>query len=430
MKGWPVGSYAQHPTMLGSRLPEKLVGGSNETDVLLNGINCRALLDTGSSVSTLCESFYRKLSGVPLEPLQEILNIEGAAGQKLPYLGYVSMVLEIPEMNPVKHQCLLLVTPDTNFSENVPVLLGTNILCTVMEECQQKYGVRYLQSANITVPWQLTFSCINQQNHQLQKMDGNLAVLKSAQLHNVAIPSNNSTTISCFLDKEIGYHTCLAFTQSLTEISHPPGLEIMPMLLNYSPGSSSLVSVRMSNLSNNTINIQPSSVVCGLQICSVLDEIPGESSELYNGSTDVNKHNFLSEFDLQQTTLCNEQKDEVLDFLWKWKDVFSQHEDDIGFTSAVKHRIDLSDPTPFKQRHRRIPPSMYEEVKLHLEQLLKANIIRKSHSPFASNIVLVRRKNGKLRLCLDFRQLNMNTIKDSYALPRIEELLDGLSGSR
>ena len=54
----------------------------------------------------------------------------------------------------------------------------------------------------------------------------------------------------------------------------------------------------------------------------------------------------------------------------------------------------------------------------------------KSHSPWSSNIVLARRKDGRLRLCTDFRQLNARTIKDSYALPRVEEILDCLSGSQ
>lgn len=427
VEGWPVGSYTQHPTSPGSRLPENLVGSANEANIVLDDINCLALLDTGSAVSTMCESFYKTLTGVPLEPLQEILNIEGAAGQKLPYLGYVSMSLQIPGMNSLKQQCLLLVTPDTKYSEQVPVLLGTNILCPVMEEYQQCYGVRYLQNANIESPWQLAFRCINKQNRQLQKMDGNLGVLKSAQLHNISVPSNSSKTISCFLDKDVGYHPCLALTQPLTEGSQSSGLEIMPVLLNYSPGSSTQIPVIVSNLSATTVNVQPNSVICGLQMCSIFEEHCQAHTEVNNRNCD--KQKFLSEFDLSQTSLNSDQKSQVAEFLWNWRDVFSQHEDDIGFTNAIKHRIELSDPTPFKQRHRRIPPSMYEEVRQHLEHLLKANVIRKSHSPFASNIVLVRRKNGKLRMCLDFRQLNLNTIKDSYALPRIEELLDGLSGS-
>jgi len=61
---------------------------------------------------------------------------------------------------------------------------------------------------------------------------------------------------------------------------------------------------------------------------------------------------------------------------------------------------------------------------------LDAGIIQKSQSPWASNIVLVRKKDLSLRLCVDFRQLNKRTVKDAYALPRIEDLLEGLGGNK
>ena len=96
----------------------------------------------------------------------------------------------------------------------------------------------------------------------------------------------------------------------------------------------------------------------------------------------------------------------------------------------MKHRIDLLDETPFKQRYRKIPASMYDEVRSHLRQLLDIGIIRPSHSPYASNVVLVRKKNGSLRLCVDYRQLNQLTKKDSYALPRVEDLLDCVAGNK
>ena len=76
---------------------------------------------------------------------------------------------------------------------------------------------------------------------------------------------------------------------------------------------------------------------------------------------------------------------------------------------AVKHRIELSDTRPFKQPHHHIPPFMFNEVKQHLNQLLQADIIRPSHSPWASNVVLVRKKNGELRMCIDYRHLNSLT---------------------
>jgi hypothetical protein len=94
-----------------------------------------------------------------------------------------------------------------------------------------------------------------------------------------------------------------------------------------------------------------------------------------------------------------------------------------GHTDIVQHRIDLTDEKPFKQRYRRIPQAAYDDVRAHLRQLLNAGIIQPSHSPWASNVVLVRKKDKTLRLCVDYRQLNNITKKDSYALPRIEELL-------
>ncbi|KAI3368246.1 hypothetical protein L3Q82_007966 [Scortum barcoo] len=82
-----------------------------------------------------------------------------------------------------------------------------------------------------------------------------------------------------------------------------------------------------------------------------------------------------------------------------------------------------------RQRYCRIPPSEYEAVKAHINQLLESQVIRESSSPYASPIVLVRKKDGSLRLCVDYRLLNSKTRKDAFPLPRIEESLDALSGA-
>ncbi|KAK3745520.1 hypothetical protein QZH41_009917, partial [Actinostola sp. cb2023] len=97
---------------------------------------------------------------------------------------------------------------------------------------------------------------------------------------------------------------------------------------------------------------------------------------------------------------------------------------DLGCTSAVKHRIKLNDNIPFKQRHRRIPPAQYEEVRQHLKDMLECGVIRESHSPWSSPVVLVRKRDGSLRFCIDFRKLNARTVKDAYSLPRIDEALE------
>ena len=133
---------------------------------------------------------------------------------------------------------------------------------------------------------------------------------------------------------------------------------------------------------------------------------------------------------LSQESLTPDQKQEASILLDKWKHIFSTGPTDLGFTDLVEHEINLSDNTPFKDPYRRIPPAMFEEVRQHLKEMLDASAIRESQSPFSSNIVLVRKKDNSLRFCIDFRKLNNRTIKDAYSLPRIEETIDSLSGSK
>ncbi|XP_051953222.1 retrovirus-related Pol polyprotein from transposon opus [Xyrauchen texanus] len=110
-------------------------------------------------------------------------------------------------------------------------------------------------------------------------------------------------------------------------------------------------------------------------------------------------------------------------------EVFSLHDLDYGSTEKVKHQIKLNDNTPFKHRARPIHPQDVDAVRKHLQELLEAGVIRESESPFASPIVVVRKKDGTVRLCIDFRKLNSQTIKDAYALPNLEEVFSTLTGS-
>ena len=96
----------------------------------------------------------------------------------------------------------------------------------------------------------------------------------------------------------------------------------------------------------------------------------------------------------------------------------------------MKHYIKLTDPVPFKESYRRIPPQMYDEVKSHIQEMLDLGAIRPSNSPWASAIVLVRKKDGRLRFCIDLRRLNNRTVKDAYSLPKIESILDSLIGAQ
>ena len=86
--------------------------------------------------------------------------------------------------------------------------------------------------------------------------------------------------------------------------------------------------------------------------------------------------------------------------------IFALESTDMGHTSMVKHQIRLDKYTPFKERYHRIPPHLFDEVKNHLKEMIEVGAIRKSNSPWASAIVLVRKKDSSLRFCIDLHKLN------------------------
>ena len=112
----------------------------------------------------------------------------------------------------------------------------------------------------------------------------------------------------------------------------------------------------------------------------------------------------------------------------EFSDVFSQGEDDLGCTPLLEHTIETHGP-PLCQSYRRQNPTVRREEMAQVQQMLASDIIRPSNSPWASLVVMVKKKDGSLRFCVDFRQLTAATVKDAHPLPRIDDLLDALHGA-
>lgn len=134
--------------------------------------------------------------------------------------------------------------------------------------------------------------------------------------------------------------------------------------------------------------------------------------------------------DLGESPVSQEWKVRLRQKLADRAHVFSTHEWDVGLAKGVEHHIRLSDPRPFKERSRRLSPADIEDVRKHLREMLQAGIIKKSRSPYASPIVIVRKKIESIRICIDYRLMNSHTVPDQYTTPCIEDALNALSGSR
>ena len=101
---------------------------------------------------------------------------------------------------------------------------------------------------------------------------------------------------------------------------------------------------------------------------------------------------------------------------------------DLGCFTAVQHEIDTGDAKPVRQRMRHTPLGFAEEEEKCLKKMLDSGVIQRSNSEWASPSVLIRKKDGSVHWCVDYRALNKVTRKDAYPLPLIEECLDSLSG--
>ena len=126
------------------------------------------------------------------------------------------------------------------------------------------------------------------------------------------------------------------------------------------------------------------------------------------------------------SSLDTAEKDKTTKLL-EFSDVFSE---ELGLIDVTKHTVNTGDHPPIKQRPRRLPYVYRDEANQHIRDILAQNIIRPSSSPWSSPIVLVRKKDGQLRFCVDYRKLNQVTKNDAHPLPRIDDTLDALKNAR
>ena len=130
-----------------------------------------------------------------------------------------------------------------------------------------------------------------------------------------------------------------------------------------------------------------------------------------------------------QDHLTPKQSSEDKRLLKEYEGLFAASDSDYGRTNVVKHTIATGSAHPIKQPPRRLPDVLAKEVDKQVQGMLNNEVITPSSSPWSSPVVLVRKKDGTTRFCVDYRRLNAVTINDAYPLPRIDDSFDHLSGS-
>ena len=191
------------------------------------------------------------------------------------------------------------------------------------------------------------------------------------------------------------------------------------------------VPIRLLNLRDEMITIPK-----GTKIAE-MERIPDDAiitvastQESVSETTSDHRSTMWKMVDKVDDRLTHREKEQLYVLLLDYSDIFAQSPDDFGRTGKIQHRVDTGDSQPIRQQTRRMPTFQKDEARKLVKEMLDKDVIQPSESPWASPVVLVRKKDGSTRFCVDYRRVNAVTRKDAYPLPRVDETLDTLAGSK
>lgn len=205
----------------------------------------------------------------------------------------------------------------------------------------------------------------------------------------------------------------------------PKGIVIAPCLVRFSHGSALLAA---ANTSPEPILLHGDTTVASVAHGDTVSIVP--LGPLSTGARSYCAEPAISALAATiSPDVTPEQSQSLLALLEKHKFSFDSFSATLGQTSAAAHRIETDSPHIIRRRPYRVSSSERRIIEENVSDMLQRNIIRPSASSWSSPVVLVRKKDGSVRFCVDYRALNKITRKDVYPMPRIDDALDCLQGA-
>ena len=357
----------------------RLIGDTNETKVVLEGINCNSLVDSGAQVSSITEQLAHTLE-LEIKPLKRLVHIEGVGGYSVPYLGYVEATLKVPEVAAFEQDCCFLVMPNSPYGERCPIILGT----LHIDEILRLGTPEELQS--LSVAWNRgglgtrVRMGAQQISRELEEFEGEVTLTRD-----VTVPANGYAHTSGKGNHPLNSKRVNIITEPIEEGS------FVERTSSYVKGNSKRVQIMFKNVSSKSVTIKKGSKVAryspanrvppklaprkpaqpGLTHCKAATTTETGFGEL-GTSSEERLSKLFSKLDLKGiNTWSNENQKKVKDLIVEYEQLFALDDLELGKTDLVKHKIELHNPKPFKERHRRIPPHQYEEVRKHLKEMIE-----------------------------------------------------------
>ena len=369
----------------------------------INQVPIDFLIDSGSTSSILSHRAYTKIPEEHRPPLNKVLtNVHDASGNKISTLGDFQANIELGQ-----HEFPLTFLVCHIDQEGI---IGQDFLLKYASDINYKQNIINTEFAKINcwVGTKSTISC------------------KVIVRNTTVIPSNSACLIPVEIFGSEHFSQCGLVEPTMSKNQQcvmMPGIidtckkEKQVTLVNCS-GTQVTVYAKQTvgtcesfeNEKHNNVRIATTH-----QNVEQSADIPSHLTDLFERST---KH------------LNQNQSKQLMELLITYQSVFSKSPVDLGHYDSIQHKIHTGNAAPVRQPVRRQPIGKREIERNEVHKMLDLGVIEPSSSPWSSPIVLVTKKDGSTRFCLDYRLLNELTVKDAYPIPRVDECLESLAGSK
>jgi predicted aspartyl protease len=382
------------------------------------GKNVDFLIDTGANPNILSKDIFESIPACQrpvLHPSDKSLKV--ANGKPMMLCGETMMILKIDG----KDYCVPIIVAETG---NLRGILGMQFLTE--NRCVVDVGAGVLK--------------INGQEVVMNQLDG-LKICRVVLAEDLQVEGRQELVVQGRVEgARWDSSDVVGVIEPCGSLMMETGL-VIPGAVVRLQGDNVLLTV--GNRGNNKIDVSKGTVLALLHPIDSIEEIvvedPREGIERLRSGTSEGDYLPCDASDLPEhlqlmvqgvTELDGRQMRQLCGLLKEYEEIFMAPGGQLGRTGIVKHKIDVQGSCPIKQPTRRLPMKMKQVVEEELQKMLDNDVIEPSQSPWSSPVVLVTKKDGSIRFCVDYRRLNQVTRKDAYPLPNINDCLDALSGAK
>ena len=464
-KVYKAGSYSTCCSIRDKPRVANLIGEKCLLNCFLNGHASSVLVDTGAQVSMIEQRYLRQhFPGVDVENIQDILEehdslrVQWGNSNEIPFVGWVNLEVRLGSGESTsKVQVPFLVTTESLNN----TILGFNAIKLLAQsnhslECLLEIFKEALNVDNSEKVQAFVQLIQHPEDHDVGdvqvKIKGKDIVIPAGKIMNVSCKAR----VGLIVEKRP-----MMFHGSDLDVSE--GIQCADSLVMLKNGINNYFQVPVINDSAHDITLRKNLVVGRLEYVSSVIPLEVKEHTFHNTqftatekptiatiTTSYDQGNTTSDteqshnpvhdreaYDHQQAVinsidlsgLTDKQRKRVRNMLKEEHSIFSVSENDIGDVNSHEMEINLNDSTPVQEIYNSIARPLYDELKHYIEDLLNKQWIIHSKSAYSSPVVAVRKKDGSLRLCCDYRKLNNKTIPDRHPLPRIQNIIDNLGGN-